>query len=38
MSLFYNISLATNDYLELFVANDTDAIDVLVTDALFGVA
>jgi len=38
MSLFYNISLATDDYLELFVANDTDTIDVLVTDALFGVA
>jgi len=38
MSLFYNISLATNDYLEIFVANDTDTIDVLVTDALFGVA
>jgi len=38
MSLFYNISLATDDYLELFVANDTNTIDVLVTDVLFGVA
>lgn len=38
MSMFYNISLATDDYLEIFIANDTDDIDVLVTDALFGVA
>jgi len=38
MSLFYNISLETNDYVELFIANDTDTIDVLVTDALFGIS
>ena len=38
VSLFFNVSLANNDYLELFVANETSTNDVLVTDALFGVS
>lgn len=38
VSLSFNVSLANNDYLELFVANETGTNDVLVTDALFGVS
>lgn len=38
VSISYNLSLTTNDYIELFVANETDTINVLVTDALFGVS
>jgi len=38
VSLAFNVSLSNSDYLELFVANDTDTTDILVTDALFGVS
>ena len=38
VSLAFNLSLANNDYIELFVANETSTNDVLVTDALFGVS
>ena len=37
VSLNYNVSMATNDYLELYVSNGTSTDDILVTDALFGV-
>jgi hypothetical protein len=36
VSLNFTISLATNDYLELFVSNGTSTDDILVTDVLFG--
>ena len=38
VSLAFNLSLANNDYIELFVANETSTNDVLVTNALFGVS
>lgn len=37
VSINYNVSMATNDYLELYVSNGTSTDDILVTDALFGV-
>lgn len=37
VSLNYNVSMATNDYLELYVSNGTSTDDILVTDVLFGV-
>lgn len=33
-TLVWNISLSTNDYIEAYVANNTDTIDILVTDAV----
>ena len=33
-TLIWRISLSKNDYVEAFVANDTDTIDVLVEDAV----
>ena len=35
---FFNISMDTSDYLEVFVANDSDTNDITVVDCLFGVA
>ena len=35
---FFNVSLATSDYLEVFVANDSDINNITVVDCLFGVA
>ena len=32
------LKLSQDDYLELFVSNDTDTINVLITDAIFRVA
>ena len=37
VSLNFTVSLSTNDYLELFVSNNTSTDDILVTDVLFGV-
>jgi len=33
-SLMWRLSLVTNDYIEAFVENRTDAIDMLITDAV----
>ena len=38
VGVFYNISMATSDYLEVFVANATGTNDLTVTDVLFGVS
>ena len=35
---FFNISMDTSDYLEVFVANDSDTNNITVVDCLFGVA
>ena len=35
---FFNVSMATSDYLEVFVANDSDINNITVVDCLFGVA
>ena len=35
---FFNVSMDTSDYLEVFVANDSDINDITVVDCLFGVA
>jgi hypothetical protein len=35
---FFNVSMDTSDYLEVFVANDSDTNDITVVDCLFGVA
>ena len=35
---FFNVSMATSDYLEVFVANDSDTSDITVVDCLFGVS
>ena len=35
---FFNVSMDTYDYLEVFVANDSDTNDITVVDCLFGVA
>lgn len=37
VTILWQDVLATNDYYEVFVANDTDTIDVLVSNALFRV-
>jgi hypothetical protein len=36
VSLNYNVALETNDYVELYVSNDTSTDDVVVIDSLFG--
>ena len=38
VSTFFNISMDTSDYLEVFVANDSDTNNITVVDCLFGVA
>jgi hypothetical protein len=38
VGVFYNISMAASDYLEVFVANATGTNDLTVTDVLFGVS
>jgi hypothetical protein len=35
---FFNVSMDTSDYLEVFVANDSDTNNITVVDCLFGVA
>jgi hypothetical protein len=35
---FFNVSMATSDYLEVFVANDSDTSNITVVDCLFGVS
>jgi hypothetical protein len=35
---FFNVSMTADDYLEVFVANDSDTSDITVVDCLFGVA
>jgi len=35
---FFNVSMAASDYLEVFVANDSDTSDITVVDCLFGVS
>ena len=37
-TLIWRISLSTNDTVEAFVANDTDTINVLVTDAVMRIS
>ena len=37
-TLVWRISLSENDYLESFVANDTDTVNILVTDAVMRIA
>ncbi len=37
-TLIWHIELTATDYLEVFVANDTDTIDVLISDAVFRVS
>ena len=36
-STFFNVSLATNDYIELFVSNDTSTDNIIVSDTILGV-
>jgi len=38
VGVFYNVSVATSDYLEVFVSNATTTGDITVTDCLFGVS
>lgn len=38
VSTFFNISMDTSDYLEVFVANDSDTNNITVVDCLFGVS
>lgn len=38
VGIFYNISMTSSDYLEVFVANATGTNDLTVTDVLFGVS
>ena len=38
VGVFYNVSVATSDYLEVFVSNGTSTNDITVTDCLFGVS
>ena len=35
---FFNVSMTADDYLEVFVANDSDTSDITVVDCLFGVS
>lgn len=35
---FFNISMDTSDYLEVFVANDSDTSDITVSDCIFKVS
>jgi len=36
--VFYNVSVSTSDYLEVFVSNGTSTNNITVTDCLFGVS
>jgi hypothetical protein len=38
VSLFYNVSMAASDYVEIYVANGSSTNDITVTDCLFGVS
>tara|TARA_R110001606_G_scaffold131718_1_gene267701 strand:+ start:858 stop:1703 length:846 start_codon:yes stop_codon:yes gene_type:complete len=38
VGVFYNVSVATSDYLEVFVSNATTTNNITVTDCLFGVS
>jgi hypothetical protein len=38
VSVVFNISMATSDYVELFVANNSSTNDITVTDCLLGVS
>ena len=38
VGVFYNISMTSSDYLEVFVSNDTSTNNITVTDCLFGVS
>jgi hypothetical protein len=38
VSIVFNISMATSDYIELFVANNSSTNDITVTDCLLGVS
>lgn len=38
VGVFYNISMAASDYLEVFVSNGTSTNNLTVTDVLFGVS
>ena len=38
VSIVFNISMATSDYVELFVANNSSTNDITVTDCLLGVS
>ena len=38
VGVFYNVSVATSDYLEVFVSNGTSTNNITVTDCLFGVS
>ena len=38
LGVFYNVSVATSDYLEVFVSNATTTNNITVTDCLFGVS
>ena len=38
VGVFYNVSVATSDYLEVFVSNGTGTNNITVTDCLFGVS
>jgi|TARA_R110000772_G_scaffold142729_6_gene252385 hypothetical protein len=38
LGVFYNVSVATSDYLEVFVSNGTGTNNITVTDCLFGVS
>lgn len=35
---FFNVSMQTSDYLEVFVANETDTSDIVVVDCIFKVS
>jgi hypothetical protein len=35
---FFNVSMEADDYIEVFVANDSDTNDITVVDCLFGVS
>jgi hypothetical protein len=38
VSLFYNVSMAASDYVEIYVANGSSTNNITVTDCLFGVS
>lgn len=38
VGVFFNVSMTASDYIEVFVANDSDTSDITVVDCLFGVA
>jgi hypothetical protein len=37
-TVLWRIILATNDYIEAFIENETDAVDILVTDAVLRIS